>query len=168
MTTAQYQAILKHGETLQAIFPKTRGMDPIRLCKQLRRAETKAHAGATAYCNGEISMEQWEALTSQVLAKLDNLLGFKAAGVPVFVNGDCRGYALKVDDEWMRDADVVRRDGKVEYIGTKAVEYMLHAHPYSIHHAMKYEGYTFDKANPLYRDLGGYGIIAPEFGRDER
>ena len=40
----------------------------------------------------------------------------------IFVNGDCRGYALKIFDDYIRKNDIT-----------------------------------------IYRDWGGYGIIAPDF-----
>ncbi len=57
---------------------------------------------------------------ASILKRLDAILGFKAAGIPVFVNGDPRGYALKIEDSAARDLDI-------------------------------------------HRDMGGYGIICPDF-----
>lgn len=146
MTATQLKAIIAHGETLQAIFPKTRQMDPVRLCKQLRRLETKAHKAATDYCNGLIQTDDWPRACNPILAKLNNLLGYVAAGVPVFINGDCRGYACKIESEWMqKQMDKAQK-------------------------SMTASGYTTwpQGVYRLHRDLGGYGILAPEIDRNGR
>lgn len=167
----QYEAIEAHGKNLLAIFPRATERDPIRLCKKLRRLETKASAIALRLCNGPeySSPEEVDALTDAILAKVNALLGnvneyqpktgarctcrpgiardncaacegtgrkidFAAirnrpALVPVFINRDPRGYALKIKSEYMAGA-----------------------------------GWIAQLA--LMRDWGGYGIIAPEITGD--
>lgn len=125
MTTKQRAAIEKHGRQVQAIFPNTTGMDPVDLCRKLRRIEVRANNAACQYCNGSISDEHFERERDSARIALDRILEYRLAGVPVFINGDPRGYALKIDDEYVRE------------------------HNLSIH-----------------RDLGGYGIIAPEIDKD--
>lgn len=124
MTTEQkkrmYQQIEKHGENLKKIF-KLEG-DPIALCKKVHRIEAKAHQLATDYCNGTITSEQWEGASEGILERLDKILNFINQHIPVFVNGDCRGYALKIKDEYILKHNLT-----------------------------------------IYRDMGGYGIIAPDF-----
>lgn len=115
-----YAAIEKHGRNLQAIFPKTRGLDPVALCKKLLRLENEAHHAAERYSSVPTPAGYWETAQASVLKRLDKILGFKAAKIPVFVNGDPRGYALKIDDGAARDM-------------------------------------------VIYRDMGGYGILAPDF-----
>jgi len=128
MTTAQkesmYQRITKHGEDLKALFRLDREIDPVKLCKALRRLEVKAHKLAEDYCNGAdgLTSENIDIYTNTILISLDHILGqYKEGGVPVFVNLDARGYALKVRDEYVREHGV-----------------------------------------SIYRDWGGYGIIAPD------
>lgn len=116
-----YKRIHRHGQNLIALFALAPDTDPVVLCKQLRRIEHTAHRAAEAYCNGDLSTAGWEAFEAQALAKVDKLLGFTARQVPVFINGDPRGYALKIRDSYMRE-----------------------------HQAT------------LYRDMGGYGILAPD------
>jgi hypothetical protein len=93
----------KHGRDLLTIFPGATEQDPVKLCKKLRRLEGQAAAVALRMCNGpEFSREdEPDESLDAILAKVDALLGFRAAGVPVFVNRDPRGYALKIGDEWM-------------------------------------------------------------------
>lgn len=104
------EAIKTHGENLNRIF-KT-GVEPITLCKKLRRLENKAHQLATDYCNGEngVTTETWDAKTKPVMEKVYKLLNNGIYNddrphmrrVPVFLNGDARGYALKINDSYIK------------------------------------------------------------------
>lgn len=102
MTTTQRTRIIDHGMQLLAIFPLATVRDPIKLCKALRRLETAAHAFAERLCNGpEYPQEQEDKIENQILDRLEALLQWRSTGVPVFVNRDPRGYALKIGDSWM-------------------------------------------------------------------
>lgn len=116
---ALYQRITAHGETLKTVFALDAGLDPVQLCKALRRLETLAHRLTTDYCNGKTFELAYEQETAKILARVDKLTNYKAQGLPVFVNGDPRGYALKLDMDTM-------------------------------------------KTVKLHRDMGGYGILAPD------
>ena len=98
-----YQRIEKHGNDLKRIFWLL-DVDAIKLSKKIHMIEVKAHRLATDYCNGEngIDSETWEPETEKILTALDKILNFKKQGIPVFLNGDARGYALKIDDEYVR------------------------------------------------------------------
>jgi hypothetical protein len=113
-----YKKIENHGRDLNKIFHTKYGN--IELCKKLFRLEHKARQLAEDYCNGVngITTENWEEKCKPILKKVNNILGNKK--VPIFLNGDARGYALKIDDE-----------------SAEALE--------------------------IYKDWGGYGIIAPDF-----
>ena len=93
-----YQRIQKHGEQLNAIF-KT-AYDPVELCKKLRMIETKQHQACVDYCNGVIDADKFVEIETRTLKKLHALLGDT---VPVMINGDPRGYALKIDDSVVRE-----------------------------------------------------------------
>ena len=59
---------------------------------------------ATHFCNyGYESEEETEKIIDNVLNKVDKLLNFKNQNIPVFFNGDARGYTLKIDSDYMRD-----------------------------------------------------------------
>jgi hypothetical protein len=122
------EQILKHGFRLQEIFMKDtrydyRQIGPVALAKAVHRLEVKAHRMAEDYCNGLIDSEEWlEKKEKSILKSLNQLLNFTAQGIPVFVNSDPRGYALKIDDTYVREHDL-----------------------------------------DIYKDWGGYGILAPEF-----
>jgi hypothetical protein len=95
-----YLQIRSHGQHIQAIFGI--GGDPVELSKRLRRIEAKAHALTTRVCNGQVDIAAYDAQAAKILNSLDTVLGFRAKGIPVFLDGDPRGYALKIDDEYTR------------------------------------------------------------------
>ena len=120
--TRMYEQIKRHGEQLQAIFPAARDMDPIKLCKKLRRLESKAHRLAEDLCNVPIPEVEFAERKAKIYKALNKILGLSDTSVHVLLKFDPRGYALKIDSQCIR------------IFGLE-----------------------------LYRDLGGYGIIAPEF-----
>jgi hypothetical protein len=102
---AMMERIEKHGRQLIELFGMDKDTDPVKLCKRLRRLEGEASRAAVQYCNGEIDGEQWERSQEGVIAKLREIIdpiGGSLSNVPVLVNGDPRGYALKIDDCYMR------------------------------------------------------------------
>lgn len=96
-----YQNILAHGNNLNAIF--NTGIDPITLCKKLRRLELKAYKIALDWCNGEngIDSENIDSHTQPILNKVYSILGTEKYNI--LFNGDCRGYALKISDKTVRE-----------------------------------------------------------------
>ena len=101
MTTTQkqtmYQQIEQHGNNLNEIF--NTGIEPVKLCKSLRRLELAANKIATDWCNGVIDTENIEQYSQPILNKVNKILNNKA--IPVVFNGDARGYALKIPDSYM-------------------------------------------------------------------
>ena len=97
-------AVIRHGENLLKVFPHASERDPVELCRKLRRLESRGAALGLRMCNGpEYPEGEEDKITENILAKVDTLLNFKASGVPVFVNRDPRGYALKIDDKWLQE-----------------------------------------------------------------
>ncbi len=145
MNAKTLEAIRRHGENLLAIFPNATERDPVALCKKLRRIETAISKPLVDYCNGEFDAgedgEKLDALTDKAMAKLKTLLGLSGKpGEPgLLINRDPRGYALKIDDAWMRDNGwkLNRSNRHTNGSGSIAVA-------------------------RLHRDMGGYGIIAPD------
>jgi hypothetical protein len=151
----QYEQIKAHGENLLAIFPNATEKDPVALCKKLRRLESKASRITTDYCNGDFDAgengEKLDAALDAILAKvnatLDNNEQYPIMNVPIFINRDPRGYALKIADAWM----IQRReqwDRQIARQGKKAIT----------------ESYW--ALLRFHRDWGGYGILAPEFSAE--
>ncbi len=107
-----YQQIQKHGENLLKIFTTAKEQDAVKLSKKLFRLEHQAHQIATDYCNGEngVTSENWEERTEPILQKVRILLNCTDT-FPIFLNGDARGYALKIKDSYVRDANLnIHRD----------------------------------------------------------
>ena len=103
-----YQAIEKHGNDLNAIF-KT-DLAAVDLCKKLRRLELQATRLTEDQCNTGADHEE---KLSSILVKVKGLLlpatpteDYKLYDA-IFINGDPRGYALKIDDDYMRELDLV-------------------------------------------------------------
>ena len=124
---SQQDNIVAHGQELLVIFPHAIEQNPLTLCKKLRVLENKAHKLAIMNCNEGVDDEVYEAEEMKILGAVNKLLnnieGVSLEYVPIFMNGDPRGYALKIQDDYVR------------------------SHNLNIH-----------------RDMGGYGIIAPEIG----
>jgi hypothetical protein len=101
MTTTQkqtmYSQILEHGNNLNKIF--NTGIEPVKLCKSLRRLELKANKIATDWCNGVIDTENIDPIIEPVMKAARKILG---TAYPIQFNGDARGYALKISDKIMR------------------------------------------------------------------
>ena len=96
-----YQRIEKHGNDLKRIF-NLDSADPIKLSKQVHMIEAKAARIALDYCNGDINSDTKLLNEALLLKRLDKVLNFSAQDIPVFFNGDPRGYTLKIDDEYVR------------------------------------------------------------------
>ena len=95
-----YSRIIRHGQNLKAMFNLDHDIDPVKLCKRLLRLETKAHKLAVDYCNGDIYADDYGHETSKILIKVQAILNNKKV---IFVNGDARGYALKINDEYLKN-----------------------------------------------------------------
>lgn len=94
--TAMNEAIVKHGINLNNIF--NTGLSPYRLCSQLRAYERKAEIFTTDECNTGKKHEQQ---LNAILYKVKKLL--KTDCDAIFINGDPRGYALKIKDSYVRE-----------------------------------------------------------------
>ena len=104
----QYEAIEAHGKNLLALFPNATERDPVSLCKRLRRLEVKASRITTDYCNGDFDAGENGEKLDAILAKVNAILGnneqYPIMNVPIFINRDPRGYALKIKSEYMAGA----------------------------------------------------------------
>ena len=102
------KAIVSHGWKLLAIFPAAAIRTPLALYLALRRLEAQAERLGLRSCNGPEwpSEEAQEAAEERILKHVDELLGFVEAGIPVFLNGDPRGYALKIESEYVREHEL--------------------------------------------------------------
>ena len=94
--------IQKHGENLGIIFPERSIHNPIQLCKKLRQLERKAQKVALDLCNGDIEQAAADEAFQVIEYAVNAVLCFARSDVPVFINRDPRGYALKIESEWTK------------------------------------------------------------------
>ena len=99
-----YKNIIEHGKNLKRVFNLDDSINEIELCKKLFRIENKASSIAEAWCSHvkETEKEQ-EKIINDILNKVDKLLNFKSQKIPVFFNGDPRGFTLKIEDSYMKE-----------------------------------------------------------------
>lgn len=137
MNAKTLEAIKRHGESLLTAFPNATEKDPVALCKKLRRIETSLTKPLTDYCNGDLTDDvQLDQTCNTAIDRVRNLLGMSNGcghTVGLFVNRDPRGYALKLSDEWTRN-----------------------------YNRKMYRDNGNGCLQPIYTDMGGYGIIAPD------
>jgi len=99
----RYSAQYQHGERLKALFRLFASTDSLELYNKLHRIEARAHNYAERVCNGDIEPtdEQDAAHDASILRSVRKILGY--ADIPIIINGDPRGYALKIPDKWVRE-----------------------------------------------------------------
>jgi len=97
------EAILNHVFNLQRIYPATADLGPVSLYKRLHRLEAEAHSAAERYCSYPTPEGYWEKKEASVLRRVKEILG---AGPEILVNGDPRGYALKIQTEAAKYLDI--------------------------------------------------------------
>lgn len=93
-----------HYKTLER-FAKAIGAkntDGKKLSLKLLKLERIAHQAATDYCNGVLDDDEWAETSGNVKKEI-----LKAFEVPfilgLFINGDPRGYAIKIDDAIIKE-----------------------------------------------------------------
>lgn len=99
-----YQQIERHGNNLNVIF--NTGLQPVELCKKLFRLEKKAHNLCEIECNtGEDKDVELSAILTKVKKILfpDTFSSDPDLYKSVFINGDPRGYALKIKSEYVKE-----------------------------------------------------------------
>jgi hypothetical protein len=111
-----YENITAHGNNLKNLFKLDNSVDSVKLCKSLFKLENQAQKLALEYCNyGNLDNSAVES----ILKKAGVLLNITDTN-QIFFNGDARGYALKISDNFCKDKEI-------------------------------------------FKDWGGYGILAPDF-----
>ena len=85
----------RHHTALATLHTSPATADGLKMWRALRKIETTAHRAAEAYCNGEIDMDGWERVRESTTTAAKKAFG---GTLPegFFVNGDPRGYALKI------------------------------------------------------------------------
>lgn len=74
-----------------------------KLSLKLWKIEQEAHRAATDYCNGANGMDSdtWELCREKLSRAVEKV--FNCAVPGLLINGDARGYALKIDDVKVRE-----------------------------------------------------------------
>ena len=94
----------EHCQKIIKLFSLPENTNINALWYELNRIERKAHAFSECHCAGSGLSETEElAEGEKILKYLDSLLGFRKLNIPVFLNSDCRGYALKIEEKWVQD-----------------------------------------------------------------
>lgn len=93
-----YARIISHGNGLIEFFNLPM-QDPISLSKKLFKLENKAHSIAIRYANGIMQTDEYGKEANKILVSLSKIIG-RNNMKKVFINGDPRGYALKIDDKY--------------------------------------------------------------------
>lgn len=108
MRKEQEKAIVRHVQNLGRVFIKVAESDALELYAELRQLEEEAHTLAERQCNEDLGEVYIERRERSILRRLDDLIGFEEARVPVFCNGDPRGYGLKIQPANIDAADPQR------------------------------------------------------------
>lgn len=95
ISTHNIFAANRHIQALGRLFGKD-VPNPYEVYDILRRAEKEANRKACDYCNGLIDSEAFNKWEEKFLARLKKKLGVENMPDGFFVNGDPRGYALKM------------------------------------------------------------------------
>ena len=94
-----------HWNALRSIARRPKDpLEGVTLWRRLRKVELEASRAATAQCNaapfeGQPYREEaeWDAFCNRIAAKVAKILGHVPDGFTI--NGDPRGYALKIDPD---------------------------------------------------------------------
>ena len=129
-----YANIEAHGNNLNAIF--NTGLNPVELCKKLNRIERKTHYATTCLCN----------TNTLHLMELNKYTGY-----------DVEQATEEEQDKFFEGI----KKQVVKILGKEAEKhFFINYDPRGYALKLKSE---FCKDKNIYRDFGGYGIIAPDF-----
>jgi len=131
-----YANIEAHGNNLNAIFNTE--LNPVELCKKLNRIETKAHHATTCLCN----------TNTLDIMELNRYTGY-----------DVEQATEEEQDKYFNNI----KKNVIKILGKSCENHlMINYDPRG--YALKLNP-DFCKDKNIYRDLGGYGILAPDFTR---
>ena len=92
----------KHYWAIQRLFDLPT-MSISVMHRRLRRIESQLNLAAIQWNNGEITEKRYDDQTKLVAAQLQRF--FKKKTLPLIFDGDGRGYAIKLDHDWMKQND---------------------------------------------------------------
>ena len=129
--------VIEHGNKLIKLFRLDEKTNPINLCRALRRLEEEAEKMAISFCNGDINIDESDIIENKLLNKLDSLLHFRD---------------LNMSDDIFINTDCRGYQLKIKDKFLRTIENNPESYFYQLN---------------LYKDWGGYGILAPEFKGDD-
>lgn len=131
-----HEDIQKHGENLNAIF--NTGIEPVKLCKSLYRLEKKAHHATTCLCN----------TNTLNIMELNRYTGY-----------DVEQATEAEEDKFFEGI----KKQVVKILGKDSEKcFFINFDPRGYALKLKSE---FCEGKQIYKDWGGFGIIAPDFTR---
>lgn len=92
------QAIKSHLYDLSKVFGKYISFHDF---SRLKEIEKEGHAMAEAYCNGTIDSDEYDKEERRMMREIGTLT-LASDGI-IHLNGDPRGYFLKINNEWIRE-----------------------------------------------------------------
>lgn len=136
MNQKTLEAVKRHGESLLLAFPNATEQNPVALCKKLRRIENSIAPILLQACNGpEVPEDKLAAACEKARNRAARLLGI-------------------TDNEQIVTGIHVNRDPR---------GYALKLND---DWTCKYNDEQYaDGGHPLYTDMGGYGILAPDLNQ---
>lgn len=103
--TAKWRAA--HHKELGKLFHVADGLGAWRKLVRIERAANKA---ACDYCNGAIDGDEWDRLKTIFAEKVARVSSSGKAPKGFFINGDPRGYTLKIESETAKKYPGLQRD----------------------------------------------------------
>ena len=95
-------ALRRHYEFLERLSEFLgKKQDGKKLSLKLLALEKRGHRAATDYCNGDMGEPKWKFERAHLIKEVESAFGVTVPGL--LINGDARGYALKIDDGFVRD-----------------------------------------------------------------
>ncbi len=101
--------IMAHINNLSSIFGwEGDYLERTRMYRGLCRVERRASRDNERVCNGEVDRtdEAQDRYDNRILAEVNRLTSYRDKNIPVFLNGDPRGHALKIESEWVAKQEV--------------------------------------------------------------
>ena len=96
-------ALVKHLELISKLSTNVNCPPyPFDVLGELYKLERKANRITTDQCNGEGNEDAQEKQLNKILTRVNELLKVKTA----FINGDPRGYALKLNEEEAKELGI--------------------------------------------------------------
>lgn len=100
---------IRHFSNL-AVILKITPEECSKIYRELKNIESRGHKLAEDYCNGLIDSDDWEKHTDTIKTRLAKILPEEVLK-STKLNGDPRGYFLKLSDEYVRvNSIAIERD----------------------------------------------------------